>query len=283
MPRACFAVLAFASIVVASGCSGIGEGFLAAPKPKQERAACPDIGPGRLVLGSQFISSGPIDTKVKAYVQASNDLGAVASQAEMEIAQACTRIGIDLGVPGNAMQPRQENGGRANGACYPAANALDNLNQQGAAVWVRVTPPFCTPNQLALNQCSQTCAANPGDLECAASCKAHGDIYGTCSPALIVVTPSNPNPLSFRLAGTLQANLPALIHGQFALARRLVVTGQALNQIGQNLNMQVNQAGAVAQGCVADGTNQVQTASWLLQISERAASQVSGRVGANGG
>jgi hypothetical protein len=280
MSRACFA-LAFAA--AAAGCNGIGEGYLAAPKAKQERAACPDIGPGRLVLGSQFVASGPLDAKVKAYVQASNDLGGVASQAEMEIAQACTRIGLDLGVPESGMQPRQENGGRANGACYPAANALDNLNRQGAAVWVRVTPPFCTPNQIAQNQCSQTCAGNAGDLECAASCRAHGEIYGTCSPALVVVTPSNPNPLSFRLAGTLQANLPNLIHGQFALARRLFATGQALNQIGMNLNAQVNQAGAVSQGCVADGTNEIQTASWLLQISERAAQQVSGRVGASSG
>jgi hypothetical protein len=272
--------LAIASTAFAVGCSGIGEGFLAAPKPRPERVACPDIGPGRFVLGKQFVTSGPIDAKVKTFVQASNDLGGVASQAELEIAQACTRIGLDLGVPGNAMQPRTENGGRANGACFPVANALDAIHQQGAQVWARVTPPFCTPNQLAQNQCAQACALNPGDLECSASCRAHGEIYGTCTPALVVVTPSNANPLSFRLAGTLQANLPNLIHGQVALAHRLLATGQMLNQIGGNLPGQVGQSGALAQGCVTDGTNEVQTASWLFQISERAASQISGRFGA---
>jgi hypothetical protein len=278
---ALFAVFAAASAI---GCKGIGDGMLAAPRPKVERAACPEIGPGKLALGSQlFTSGGPMDAKVKTYVQASNDLGAVAAQAELEIAQACTRIGLDLGVPGNAMGPRQENGGRANGACYPAVNALDQMNRQGAQVLVRATPPFCTPNQLAQSQCMQACQANPGDLECSASCRAHAEIYGTCSPALVVVTPANPNPLSFRLAGTLQANLPNLLHGQLALARRLGTTGQTLNQIGQNLGTQVGQAGALAQGCVSDGTNEIQTAAWLMQISDRAASQISVRVGAIGG
>ncbi|HVY48902.1 MAG TPA: hypothetical protein VHB21_23595 [Minicystis sp.] len=276
MQRACFAALALAA---AAGCTGTSL-FDDGPR-KPERAACTDVAPGRYVLGERFLQAGPVDAKIKAYVQASNDLAGAANQAEVEVAQACMRIGLDLGVPATAMQARQENGGRATGACYPAAQAVDGAMRQGAQVWVRVTPPFCTPNGLAVNQCAQSCALS--DPQCAATCRVHGDAYATCTPALVIATPSNPNPLSFRLASTLQANLPNLVHGEVGLARRLLADGQTLSQLGMTLPAEMSQAGAVAQGCVADGGSEVQSAGWLLQIVVRAGGQVTGRVGATSG
>ncbi|HEY4122112.1 MAG TPA: hypothetical protein VGM56_29800, partial [Byssovorax sp.] len=251
-----------------------------APAP----AACPDIEPGRYVLGKQFVSSGPIDAKIRTYAQASNDVAGVANQAELEVAQACTRVGLDLGVPASAMQPRQENGGRASGACGPAAAAVDGIMRQGAAVIVRVTPPFCSPNGVAQSQCGNACNVNPGDAECAASCRAHGEIYATCTPALIMVAPQTPNALSLRLSATLSANLPALLHAELALGRRLGGAVGTVSQVGSALPGLVGQAGgAMALGCVTAGQAQVNAASWQLQATVRASALVTNRVGATSG
>jgi hypothetical protein len=277
LPSRMAAVVAL--IAVAAGCDQL----MGTPAPTPSAPTCIDVAPGRDVLGHQFVSSGPVDAKIRSYVEASNDLAGAANQVEAEVAQSCFRIGLDLGVTAGAMQPRIENGGKATGACFAAAQALDGAMRSGATVWVRVTAPFCTPNAFAQNQCAAVCNVNPGDPECNASCRVHASVSATCTPPIVLVTPSSTNPMSIRLATTLQANLPGLVHADLALGRRLANDAQILGQIGANLPRMIGQSGALAVGCVGAASNQAQAASWQMQVSLRASALITGRVGATSG
>jgi hypothetical protein len=155
--------------------------------------------------------------------------------------------------------------------------------RSGGTVQVRVTPPFCSPNGIAQNQCMQACGVNPNDAECGASCRARGDVYSTCTPVIVVVTPTSPNAAALRLAATLQTYLPGLLHAELAHGRRLGNAVQLLGQIGNNLPGMVSQAGGGAVGCAKAAHAEVNTASWQMQASVRASSQITNRVGATHG
>jgi hypothetical protein len=267
---------------LAAGCEGmmLGGGNDNTPLP----AVCEHAAPGRHVLGTQFAMSGPIDGKIRTFVQAANDVAGAAAQAEDEVAQACYRIGLDLGVPPANMSPRAEKGGRASGACLAASIALDAVMRQGAAVHVRVTPPLCTPNLMAQSQCTSACSANPNDAECLASCRVHANVTASCTPPLVVVTPAiGANALAFRLAGTLQANLPNLLHAELVLGRRLMQEAQIVRQVGGNVPRMIGQPGALATGCVYGANEEAAAAAFQLDTVVRASFSITGRVGATSG
>ncbi|WP_437735219.1 hypothetical protein [Sorangium sp. So ce1335] len=330
-------------------------------------AVCPELrGPGD-VLGARFSADARANAKVRTFVQAAKDMAAVSAAIEAQVADACRRIGADLGIPPAHMAPRDEAGGQASGACAPVAAAVDAILRQGAGVQVAVTPPVCQANAQAGARCSGACDVqlDPGqivaqceparlsgychgrcagrcdgrcagqcrgqcsaydaqgrcagycngecdggcdatcharcegtwqapqcagtvrppsaDAECEASCRAHADVYAACTPAFVQVRPSHGAEMAARLAATLQANLPALLHAEVALGRRLLGDAQTVVQVGAALPRVVGDAGAHALACVAGAAEASTSASVRIQVSVRASASVTGRVGATGG
>jgi hypothetical protein len=120
------------------------------------------------------------------------------------------------------------------------------------------------------------------DAECDASCRAHADVNASCSPTLVNVQATQNTADVARLAATLQANLPALLHAQIALGRRLSADVRVVGQVGSQLPQIVGQAGAHALACIGAGADAVGSASARIDVSFRASASVSGRVGAGG-
>lgn len=83
-----------------------------------------------------------------------------------------------------------------------------------------------------------------------------------------------------RLAATLQANLPMLLHAELALGKRLVNTAEMMVSVGSNLPNVIGEAGAEAAACVAAAANASATASARIHVSVQASASVTGRVGA---
>jgi hypothetical protein len=85
-----------------------------------------------------------------------------------------------------------------------------------------------------------------------------------------------------RLAATLQANLPLLLHAEVALGKRLLGDLEVVGQVGAQLPRIVGNAGARALACVAAAANASASASMRVKVSVQASASVSGRVGAGG-
>lgn len=289
-PRHAVVVVALGSfgLLSASGCELLGgaSGGLAG-------MACPELTGGD-ALSAQFSMDARANGKVRAFVQAAKDLAGVSVQAEAEIAEACGRMGTDLGVPPAAMAPRNESGGRASGACAAVSARIDAILRAGASVQVSVTPPACQASAEAGARCSGSCnaqggaAAGPrgaaagGDAECAASCKAHADVHAACSPAMVVVRPTAATSDAMRLTATLQANLPLLLHAQLALGKRILGDAQVVAQVGAALPRLLGQAGVHALACIGAAADATASASARLKVSVQASASVSGRVGVGG-
>jgi hypothetical protein len=131
-------------------------------------------------------------------------------------------------------------------------------------------------------RCEGSVRGPSADAECDASCRAHADVHASCSPALVSVQATQNTAEIARLAATLQANLPALLHAQIALARRLSADLRVVGQVGAQLPQIVGSAGAHALACVGAGAQAVGEASARVDVSFRASASVSGRVGAGG-
>jgi hypothetical protein len=271
-------------------CAGFGEGQLGA-------MACPELSGGGSVLGAQFSGDARANGKVATFVQASKDLVGVSLQIEAEAAEACTRMGYDLGIPPAQMAARPGNGGRAAGACNALAARIDGILRQGVQVRVQAQAPRCQANASAGAQCQGACNAQgsaqgnvngpsasgnaSGDAECNASCRAHANVQASCTPAMVSAQAQG-GVEAARLAATLQANLPLLIHAEVALGKRLLGDLEVVGQVGAQLPRIVGNAGARALACVAAAANASASASMRVKVSVQASASVSGRVGAGG-
>ncbi|EYF07952.1 hypothetical protein [Chondromyces apiculatus] len=158
--------------------------------------------------------------------------------------------------------------GQCNGSCDGGCDATCHAGCQGT--W-------------QAPRCEGTVRPPSVDAECQASCKAHADVYATCTPALVNVSGSANTDVALRLGRSLQANLPALLHAELALGRRLLNDAQVVVQVGAELPRVVGQAGAHALACAGAAAEAATSASLRIQISVRASASISGRVGASGG
>ncbi len=131
-------------------------------------------------------------------------------------------------------------------------------------------------------RCEGSMRGPSADAECDASCRAHADVHAACTPTQVNVQATQNTAEIARLAATLQANLPALLHAQITLARRLSADVRTVGQVGAQLPRLVGQAGAHALACVGAGASVVGSASARVDVSFRASASVSGRVGAGG-
>ncbi len=127
---------------------------------------CPQMGASVDALTATFSADAKANAKIRAFVQASKDISATAVQAEALAAEACLRIGADIGVTSEQMAPRPGAGGRAQGACEAVAGAMDAIFRQGLRVSVRVTPPQCQADLQAHARCQGSCdvSVDPGQI-----------------------------------------------------------------------------------------------------------------------
>jgi hypothetical protein len=88
---------------------------------------------------------------------------------------------------------------------------------------------------------------------------------------------------TMRLAQTLQANLPELIHAELALGRRLSASAHVLVNVGSQLPNVIGEAGAEAVACVAAASSASVAASMRIDVSIQASASITGRVGASSG
>jgi hypothetical protein len=330
------------------------------------KAACPQLQPNVDALSAGFSADFRANGKIRTFVQAAKDIATVSLQIEAEIADACTRMGTDLGLHPQWMQAKQGPGGRAQGACEALAKQIDSILRGGVQVRVGFAPPQCQADVSAEARCQGACevAVDPGqivasceparlsgycqgrcvgrcegrcmgqcngqcsqldaqgrcvgacqgdcyggcdatcharcegqwqsprcegqvrppsaDAECNANCRAHVNARATCTPPQVQVQVSQGSEMAARLAGTLQANMPQLLHAQVALARRLGGDVQTVVQMGRHLPNVIGQAGLQAMACVAAAADASVEASMRIQVSVQASASVSGRVGAGG-
>jgi len=87
--------------------------------------------------------------------------------------------------------------------------------------------------------------------------------------------------LAARLAATMQANLPILLHAELALGRRVLADAQVIGQVGAELPKIVGNAGAHALACIATSTSATARASVSIRVSVQASASVTGKVGAS--
>ena len=85
------AALTALTLAVLSNCGAYGRGFGAL-----DAAACPELGGNADALRAQYAANVRVNGKIRAFVQAAKDLGAVSLQIEAEAAEACQRMGLDL-------------------------------------------------------------------------------------------------------------------------------------------------------------------------------------------
>jgi hypothetical protein len=177
-------------LLVASSCTGPG-GFGALGA-----AACPDLHSGD-PLQAQFSADARANAKVRTFVAASRSLMQASLQMEALAAEACRNMGRDLGIPEQAMQPRNdEPGAKAEAACNALAVQMDWILRQGIQVRVDATPPQCQADFNAKARCDASCdvqidpgqivaQCEPGRLSgyCQGRCvgRCEGSCQGTCS------------------------------------------------------------------------------------------------------
>src|SRR5882724_3279798 len=106
-----WALLVATSLSVLSNCGAYGRGFGAL-----DAAACPELGGSADALRAQYAANARVNGKLRAFVQAAKDLGAVSLQIEAEATEAGQRMGTDLGLTPQEMAPSNEPGGRAKGS-----------------------------------------------------------------------------------------------------------------------------------------------------------------------
>lgn len=249
-------------------------------------AACPELRGNVDVLSATFSADVKANGKIRAFVSASKDLLAMATQAEAEAAEACLRIGADLGMNPAELQPRNETAGRATGACGAVGARLDAILRQGLRFEVSVTPPQCQASVETQARCSGSCQGAvqgpQGDAECNASCNAQADLRATCTPIAVMVRPSIANPMALQLAASLQANLPQLLHAEWVLGKRVLQDAEVIVKVGQNLPGIVGDAGVRALACVGAAAEASVQASLSIKVTVQVSAGVSGRAGVGG-
>jgi hypothetical protein len=162
--------------VVAASCNG-GLGGLGT-------AACPQMRADVDALGANYSADARANAKIRAFMQAAKDIAAVSVQVETMAADACLRMGTDLGLRPDQMQPVQGPGGRAKGACDALALAIDGIFRQGIQVRASATPPQCQMSAEAEARCQGACNVQVDPGQIVASCepaKLSGFCQGTCT------------------------------------------------------------------------------------------------------
>jgi hypothetical protein len=158
--------------------------------------------------------------------------------------------------------------GRCQGTCTGGCDATCHAHCEG---------------QWQAPQCEGLVRPPSADAECNASCNAHAEFNASCTPAQVNVQGIQNADLALRLAATLRANLPLLLHAEIALGKRLAGSVRTVVDVGAQLPRVVGDAGAEGLACIAAGSNASVQASARINVSIQASASVSGKVGASSG
>lgn len=189
MRRAAVGVVLGATAIVSASCTGLGD---------FSTKACPQLRPDVDALNVSYANDPAVNAKVRAFVQATKDIVGAAAEADRLAAEACMRMGIDLGVPPQAMSPdaTARGGQRAKGACDPVATRIAELQAQGIGVSAHISVPQCQADVQAEANCRGGCQASldpgyviancqPGQLSgfCQGTCvgQCDGSCFGQCN------------------------------------------------------------------------------------------------------
>jgi hypothetical protein len=238
--------------------------------------ACPALR-GEVSALDEGFGGGALEGKVRAFVQASKDMDWASTQVEHLAADACRRIGEDLGMPDSQMQPQKGPGGIAAGACGPVALQLDAVLRQGVRLWVTVVPAQCQPNAGAWQRCGGVCDVN-ADAECRASCQAHANVHASCRQGQVSVRASSDPAQAASLISTLNANVPSLIEAEQTLGQRLLNDATAVAQVGTNLGRTAKDADSKARSCIGASKDVAGEAALRMRVSVRSAALITSRV-----
>ncbi|HEU5314794.1 MAG TPA: hypothetical protein VFX49_01700 [Chloroflexota bacterium] len=135
--------------------------------------ACPELAGG--ALHGNFAADAKANATMRAFVQASGDLAALAAQVEAEVTGACERMGRDLGLT------RAQMGEGTRAKCAAVTARIDEILQAGAHASIKasVTPPECKVSAQAEAACSGQCSGHVDPGSIVANCEP-GKLSGTC-------------------------------------------------------------------------------------------------------
>lgn len=114
-----------------------------------------------------FSANARANVKVRAFVAASKDLVELSVQMEHMAAEACRRMGRDLGVPEPQMDAHSDDpGAEAQAACGALSVRIDSILQTGVQVRAQATPPQCQADLQAKANCEGSCNVelDPGQI-----------------------------------------------------------------------------------------------------------------------
>lgn len=159
-----------ASIFSCAGLGGLGGDGL-------DTVVCPELGGG--ALRANFTAEARANATIRAFVQASGDLGRLAARAEAEVSGACERMGRDLGVS------RAQMGDTTETKCAAVAAKMDAIMKAGANASIKATytPPACNVSAEARASCAAECSGHVDPGSVVASCepgRLSGQCVGTC-------------------------------------------------------------------------------------------------------
>lgn len=144
-------------------------------------AACPALTGTADPMQLRLSANARADLKVRAFVAAAKDLADVSVQMEGEAAEACRRMGLDLGMtPAELAAQSTEPGEPARAACNAVGGRIDAMLRQGAQIYVNARPPMCSANVEARAWCSGACQAQVDPGEIVARCEP-ARLSGYCS------------------------------------------------------------------------------------------------------
>jgi modification target Cys-rich repeat protein len=163
-------------VACGAGMGGIGQNSPLASVI--ETSACPELAGG--AMSASFDANARANATIRAFVQAAGDFARVAAEAEAQVGAACQRMGADLGLAAEQMEPHGDQS-RTAAACNAFAARMDAILAQGArgSIKAEVTPPKCTANASVEASCKGQCSAevDPGYVK--AHCQP-GQLYGRC-------------------------------------------------------------------------------------------------------
>ncbi len=239
--------------------------------------ACRELKAEVSVFDARFVGEAQ-GGKAVAFVQAAKDLVWASNTLEQEVASACRRIGLDIGLGAHEMPPEPGPGGGAAGICNAVNRRFELIQRsQGLRSWVTVAAPQCQPNASAWSRCASACDPSR-DPQCHLLCRLHANVHAECDTTHVRVRPARDDTLPPQIMNTLQANLGALIHAQLAYGQRLAPDALALNELAALLPPTVQSSSADLRDCVAAGRDVANDATRRIRVSERAATDLLARV-----
>ncbi|MFZ5890523.1 MAG: hypothetical protein ACOY0T_05585 [Myxococcota bacterium] len=138
-------------------------------------AACPQMTHGDPLAG-RYSANARANVKIAAFVAATADLVNVSITMERLAADACLRMGRDLGVPDTQMRPvgdprQQRPGAEAHAACGVVSQRIDEILRAGVQVRASAQPPHCQASVDAKAQCEGRCNVDVDPGEIVAQCE----------------------------------------------------------------------------------------------------------------